>query len=143
MNNQYKVHPTFTGYAVSKDGDVINKKTNRKMKCRTNKDGYLIVGLMKDKKQYIKLINRLVLETYNPIENQHLYHAHHENRIRNDNNLKNLKWELKGEHIIHHHKGVKRSDEFRKRISEANKIAGKNLHHKKANSGGMMVSEVY
>ena len=114
-------HPLFTKYLIGKNGDVINRRTNRKMKCRTNNEGYLIVGLMKDKKQHTKLINRLVLETYNPIENDNLYHAHHKNHIRNDNKLENLEWVLIADHMREHNKGVKKSDEARKRMSEANK----------------------
>ena len=121
MNSNYKVHPTFTGYAVSKDGDVINKKTNRTLKPCHDGNGYLFVGLMKDKKPYGKRVNRLVLETYDPIENAHLYHAHHKNHIRNDNRLENLKWELIPEHLSKHHKGKVVSDETRRRSSESHK----------------------
>ena len=121
MNSNYKVHPTFTGYAVSKDGAVINKKTNKKLKPQTNEDGYLQIGLYKNKKRYFKLINRLVLETYNPIEDSHLYHAHHVDEVRDDNRLENLEWELKGEHLRKHKKGGKLSEETRRKLSEANK----------------------
>ena len=119
MNSNYKVHPTFTGYAVSKDGDVINRRTNRKLKPQTNKKGYMNVGLYKDKKQHTTRVNRLVLETYRPIENAHLYHAHHENRIRDDNRLENLEWELIPEHLSEHARNV--SEETRRKLSEANK----------------------
>jgi hypothetical protein len=124
MNNQYKVHPTFTGYAVSRDGDVINRRTNRKLKPQTNRDGYQKVTLMKDKKGYSRLVNRLVLETYNPIEDSHLYHAHHNNEVRDENRLANLEWVLAEEHIREHKKsvrGAKRSEEIRRKISESMK----------------------
>jgi hypothetical protein len=121
MNSNYKVHPTFTGYAVSKDGAVINKKTNRTLKPQANGNGYLIVGLYKNKERYFRGVNRLVLETYRPIEDDHLYHAHHENEIRNDNRLKNLEWELIPDHIRDHHKGKLVSEETRRKRSEANK----------------------
>ena len=120
MNNKYKVHPTFTGYAVSKDGAVINKKTNKKLKPQTNEDGYLQICLYKNKKRYFKLINRLVLETYNPIEDSHLYHAHHVDEVRDDNRLENLEWELKAEHLSKHHKGKVLSEEHKRKVIEAN-----------------------
>ena len=116
-----KQHPTFTNYLITTDGKVINKKTNRTLKPKDSGDGYLVIVLRKDKKSHTKSIHRLVLETYNPIENQHLYHAHHENEVRDDNNLTNLKWELKWEHNSKHHKGKVHTEETRRKISEANK----------------------
>ena len=119
MNSNFKVHPTFTKYLIGKNGDVINKNTGKKLKLTTNGYGYLKVTLMKDKKAHTRLVNRLVLETYDPIENAHLYHAHHENRIRDDNRLKNLEWELIPEHMREHARNV--SEETRRKLSEANK----------------------
>ena len=131
MNSNYKVHPTFTGYAVSKDGDVINRRTNRKLKPQPNQDGYLHVVLVKDKKRHTRMVNRLVMETYNPIENQHLYHAHHDNGVRDDNKLENLKWELKAEHLSKHHKGKVVSDETKRKMSESHKGQVFSEEHKK------------
>jgi len=116
-----KPHPTFTNYLISENGEVINKNRRRTLKPQPNGKGYLIVGLYKDKKKHNKLIHRLVMETYNPISNPHLYHSHHKNEIRSDNRLENLKWELKWEHIREHKKGVKRSEETRRKISEASR----------------------
>ena len=135
MNSNYKVHPTFTKYLIGKNGEVINKNTGRKLKPGSNKYGYLIVSLSKDKKQYTKSIHRLVLETHNPIENDHLYHAHHKG-LKSDNRLEKLEWELIADHIREHNrsrvvseetrrkmsetrKGVRKSDETRRKISES------------------------
>ena len=116
-----KLHPTFTNYIITKTGDVINKKTNRTLKPQTNGKGYEVVKLRKDKKQHTKSIHRLMMETYNPVENDHLYHAHHENQVRNDNRLENLKWELIPDHNREHKKGVKKSEEHKRKIGEARK----------------------
>ena len=121
MNSNFKVHPTFTDYAVSKDGEIYSVKRKRLLKTRDNGGGYLRAVLTKDKKAHTRMVNRLVLQTYNPIENDHLYHAHHNNEVRDDNRLENLKWELIGEHIREHHKGVKRSEETRRKLSESHK----------------------
>ena len=116
-----KQHPTFTNYIITKDGNVINKKTNRILKLSTAVDGYKVVGLMKDKKQHSKRVNRLVMETYDPIDNPHLYEAHHENEVKTDNRLENLKWELKPDHIREHHKGKVLSEEHKRKLLEANR----------------------
>ena len=39
-----KPHPTFTNYLITENGDVINKKTNKKLKPQPNERGYLVVG---------------------------------------------------------------------------------------------------
>ena len=114
-----KPHPTFTNYIITKTGDVINKKTNRKLKPQTNENGYVVFKLLKDKKSHTTRVNRLVLQTYNPIENDHLYHAHHVNEMKSDNHLENLEWELRVEHITEHARNV--SEETRRKMSEAKK----------------------
>jgi len=116
-----KEHPTFTNYIVSENGEVINKKTGRALKPYTNRRGYEVVKLSKDKIGLNKRVNRLVLETYRPIENDNLYDAHHDNEVKDDNRLENLKWELKGDHTRHHHKGRVHTEETRRKLREARK----------------------
>jgi len=129
-------HPTFTSYLISENGEVINKKTNRTLKSQTNNKGYLIVGLAKDKKTHTKSIHRLMMETYEPIDNQHLYHAHHKNGIRGDNRLENLEWELIAEHLREHKKGVEKSEETKRKMSEAHKGKKKSEETRKRMSEG-------
>ena len=121
MNSNYKVHPLFTKYLIGKNGDVINKRTNRTLKPQPDGNGYKVVKLRKDNKKHTKSIHRLMMETYDPIDNQHLYHAHHKNEIRDDNRLANLEWELIADHISEHNKRRVVSEETRRRMSESNK----------------------
>ena len=144
MNSNFKVHPTFTNYAVSRDGEVYSFLRNRKLKPQPNQDGYLHVVLVKDKKRHTRMVNRLVMETYNPIENQHLYHAHHDNEVRDDNRLENLEWELKAEHLSKHHKGKVVSEESKRKMRESHKGVKKSDETKRKMSEakmGHLVSE--
>ena len=118
MNSNYKVHPTFTKYLIGKNGEVINKRTGITLKPQTNKDGYKVVKLRKDNKAHTKSIHRLVMETHNPIDNPHLYHAHHKG-LKSDNRLEKLEWELVADHISKHNKRRVVSEETRRKISEA------------------------
>ena len=117
--NLMKLHPIFSDYVISEEGNVYNFHTQRKLKSYTNEKGYLIVGLHKNKKKHTKTINRLVMETYNPIENDNLYHSHHKNEIKSDNHLENLEWVLVEEHLREHKQNV--SEETRRKMSEAHK----------------------
>jgi len=103
----------FPGYFVSKDGKIFsawNKEIVRdkkgkiidvkhyldfnkikEIKSSSAGNGYLKIGLRKDKKTYTKSIHRLVAETYIPNPNNHPV-INHINEIKTDNNIKNLEW---------------------------------------------------
>ena len=112
-------HPLFTNYIVLRDGTIMNKKTGKVLKPQTNKQGYLYVRLRKDMKHHNRGVHRLILQTYNPIENDHLYHAHHIDEVKHHNHIGNLRWELIEDHIREHKSFI--SDETRKRMSESQK----------------------
>ena len=88
-----KQHPIYTKYLIGTDGSVwstIGK--GRYLKPTITEKGYVCYDLSKDGKKYRCRSNRLVMQTYEPIENDYLYEAHHKNHIRNDNRLENLLW---------------------------------------------------
>ena len=49
-------------HEISKDGKLI--KGNRRIKSLVNKDGYRTVQLFKNGERYLKLVHKLILETY-------------------------------------------------------------------------------
>ena len=113
-------HPTFTNYIIFRDGTIMNK-TNGKVLKQQTKNGYWSVRLSKDKKSYYRGVHRLILQTYNPIENDHLYHAHHIDEVKHHNHIGNLRWELIEDHMSEHKKGKVFSEEHRRKLSESHK----------------------
>ncbi len=61
------------------------------MKEIYNRDGYLLVHLLKDGKACTKSVHRLVAQAF--IENiENLVEVDHINRVRDDNRVENLRW---------------------------------------------------
>ena len=54
----------FPNYEISTDGRVRTIKTGRMRKLNTEKDGYITVGLLKDKKVSSHRVHRLVATTF-------------------------------------------------------------------------------
>ena len=123
--------PTFTNYIIFRDGKVMNKTNGKVLKQQTNEKGYLVVNLQKDKKAHKKGVNRLVMETYRPIDNPHLYHAHHIDGVRHHNHIGNLRWELIEDHMREHKKGKVLTEEHRRKLSESQKGRVFSAEHRK------------
>ena len=81
----------FNNFEINTNGEVRNIKTGKAVKIFTDKFGYCSCHLKDDKKTYTKKIHRLVAQTFIP----NIYNSpsvDHINRIRNDNNVSNLRW---------------------------------------------------
>ena len=81
----------YSNYAIDKNGDVVNIKTNRVLKPSKNKDGYFTVDLYNGRKGKTFYIHRLVALHF--IENPlNLKVVDHINRDITNNTIQNLRW---------------------------------------------------
>lgn len=91
MNKQLKDIPSYQKiYAASKDGHIWSYKTNNFLSQSTDRYGYKIVHLIKDKdKKY--LVHRLVALTWIP-NPQNKPTVDHVDRNPSNNKIENLRW---------------------------------------------------
>lgn len=101
-------------YAIDEDGNVWSYRKNRYLKPYDDCHGYLKVGFWLDGKRYQKRVHRLVLETFNPVEDMEYLEVNHLDECKTNNNLANLEWCSKLENI-RYGTGIKRSAESRGR----------------------------
>lgn len=78
-------------YQIYRNGDIINKKTKKKLKKRLHK-GYEMVDLFdgKGNKKTFQ-VHRLIAIKFIPNPNN-LPQVNHKNMVRNDNSIDNLEW---------------------------------------------------
>lgn len=90
----------FEKYLVTMDGNIFNKKSNRKIKCFTRKDGYQQCTLRENKKPKTVYVHRIVAIQF--LKNsENMEQVNHKNGIKNDNRVENLEWVTPSENVIH------------------------------------------
>lgn len=105
----------FPSYYVDKDGVIYSTKKNggfsremTKMKLKEDKDGYLEVGLYRNKKRYWRRVHRLVASAFIPNPN-HLPQINHKDGNVKNNHIDNLEWCTAQENTIHSYVVLKRN----------------------------------
>ena len=86
--------PNFLDYLANRLGEVYSTKGKivpYKLKPKTDKDGYQIVALTKDKKKKSIGIHRLIAMTYLP-NKMNLPEVNHKDGNKSNNNVDNLEW---------------------------------------------------
>lgn len=80
-------------YFVTEDGNIFNMKFNRKLNPFLDKYGYRAIRLTgKDGKVYNRFVHRLVLASFDPIENFQTLTVNHKDGNKENNNINNLEW---------------------------------------------------
>jgi hypothetical protein len=81
----------FPNYKINRKGEIWSNCCERIMDPSLNKDGYYIISLTKDGKQYTKLVHRLIAIQFidNPNNLPEIDHIDHN---RTNNSLENLRW---------------------------------------------------
>lgn len=91
-------------YMVSNFGKVYHRYLKIIMKPGLETSGYYFIILSTINGQKIVQMNRLVLMTFNPINNPENYQANHINGNKLNNELSNLEWTTRSENITHAYK---------------------------------------
>ena len=114
---KYFVHPVFSNYGASKNGEVINVKTGRIMRMADNGRGYLSFVICDKKLERPKtyLQHRFVYEVFKGAIPRCL-EIDHQNSDKKDNRIKNLQ-------LLNHRKNVQKG--VNKKIVSINIETGK------------------
>lgn len=95
--------PFANKYFATRSGKIFSTKIGDFMSQADNGNGYKSVEILNDgaKKHKRYYVHRLIMLTFNPIENFNKLEVNHINGIKSDNRLKNLCWVTKRENMIH------------------------------------------
>lgn len=91
-------------FLIYENGDLVNLKTNKKLKSFDNGVGYLRVGIyIGNNKHKPVYIHRLLAQSFIPNPNNKIEVNHIDGNTKN-NDLSNLEWVTKSENALHAYK---------------------------------------
>lgn len=90
-------HP---GFKATRDGQIIGKRGKPLIGC-VGRCGYKEVLLSENGKTKRYLVHRLILSTFEPIENEKNFDVNHKDGNKLNNNISNLEWCTRSENIKH------------------------------------------
>lgn len=100
-NEIWKTVKDYENYEVSNLGNVRSKKTGKILRPAPQQSGYLLVCLCKNGKGKTFPVHRLVLQTFEPIDDNDYLEANHINYNKLDNRLENLEWVTHSANVLH------------------------------------------
>lgn len=86
-------------YQIEDNGQVYSLKSKKYLKPKKDTDGYLLVNLYIDGKQYTKKVHRLVAQAFIP-NPENKKEVNHIDCCRDNNNVNNLEWATHRENVI-------------------------------------------
>lgn len=86
--SEFVPFPENNAYLINKKGQIYSTKRKKLLKLTKNSSGYAHVKLRNPDKDY--KVHRMVMLTFQPIENADEYYVNHINGIRTDNRIENL-----------------------------------------------------
>jgi len=90
----------FENYLISKDGDIYSNYTNKKLKCSSDKNGYLKIRLVNKSGRKTMFLHRLLAIQFipNPLNKTFINHI---DGNKYNNRLYNLEWCTHKENMKH------------------------------------------
>ena len=98
--DEWKIFPLDNRYEVSKSGKVRTADT-KKIVGAKNMQGYIVVTNQTVTPTKYYKVHRMVMETYNPIENSQNYVVDHIDGNRENNDISNLRWVTQRQNMIY------------------------------------------
>ena len=93
----------YKGYFIDENGNLFSTKSNKYIKHRLSKFGYIRVGIYHNGKSKQLFIHRLLAETFIP-NPENKKDVNHINGIKSDFSLENLEWNTRSENMKHSYK---------------------------------------
>jgi hypothetical protein len=90
----------YNNYFVFENGKIYNKKRKNFLKPIQNNSGYCYVTLCKNSNKKNHYVHLIVIDHFSKIKRENM-EVNHINKIRNDNNIKNLELVSHSDNMIH------------------------------------------
>ena len=104
-NTKIIIYPGVTfnqEYRIDTDGNIWSPYSGwHKVSLQKIKKGYLRAGLMTSQGRKFFMVHRLVMNTFNPIQNSENMQVNHKDGNKQNNNIKNLEWVTNMENMQH------------------------------------------